>query len=104
MEQKIKIKIFDKDYIVKGEVDPLYIKNEGLNSLSGRVKRLNEKGFESAELNKFEKAQVDKAKGNDPSENYIYYVGRLKGSSTHAVSIVPKQDVIVQSQINEDAL
>ena len=29
-------------------------KNEGLNSLSGRVKRLNEKGFESAELNKFD--------------------------------------------------
>ena len=52
-----------KDKLTKGYLNTLKeaglsagnnSKNEGLNSLSGRVKRLNEKGFESAELNKFD--------------------------------------------------
>lgn len=42
MEQKIKIKIFDKDYIVKGEVDPLYIKKVA-NHLNERIDQVQTK-------------------------------------------------------------
>ncbi|MGM9571607.1 MAG: cell division protein ZapA [bacterium] len=42
MEQKIKIKIFDKDYIVKGEVDPLYIKKIA-NHLNERIDQVQTK-------------------------------------------------------------
>lgn len=42
MEQKIKVKIFDKDYIVKGEVDPLYIKKIA-NHLNERIDQVQTK-------------------------------------------------------------
>ena len=53
-----------------------------------------------AELNKFEKVQVEKIIKKDPPTNYLYWVGRLKGSRTHAVSIEPKDDVITSPPIN----
>ena len=52
------------------------------------------------QLNKFEQSQVDAVIGDDPVGNYLYWVGRLKGSKTHAVSIEPKDDVITSPQIN----
>ena len=67
-----------------------------INSRYAEPPRLKNYG----ELNKFEKVQVDKIIKKDPPTNYLYWVGRLKGSRTHAVSIEPKDDVITSPPIN----